>query len=132
LQKALDEKYLQNIDEVDRYWIGLLCKWGNREEFNKIVQHNINIPLAIMEYRENLRDNGRGNVSFLELNTAYINKQFKKLHKLFEVMFLEFIPNDHFDYILNKINNTENGLQKLYNIHLEDKGTRILSIALVL
>lgn len=129
--KIAHEEYLINTN-LNQCWINLLCKYGNKEEFNKINQESISTPLAIMKYRRILRGRGYGEISLAELNDAYINKKYKKLHTLLEVMFLEFIPDSKFDYILDKINNTEDGLQKLYNIHQEEKGTRVLSIALVL
>lgn len=122
----------QKHNNKNSEWIELLCRYGNRNDFIKIYYNNISIPLAIMEYRRKLRDKGYGNVSFIELDKAYANKKYNILHTLFEKLFLEPISQEDFDYIINKLNQTKNGLQKLYNRYLEDKNIRILSIILTL
>lgn len=127
-QKINNQKY----DDENYKWIELLCRYGSRKEFIKIYCNNISIPLAIMEYRRKLRDKGYGNVSFIELDKAYANKKYNILHTLFEKLFLEPISQEDFDYIINKLDQTKNGLQKLYNRYLEDKNIRILSIILTL
>lgn len=128
IQKINNQKY----DDENYKWIELLCRYGDRKEFIKIYCNNISIPLAIMEYRRKLRDKGYGNVSFIELDKAYANKKYNILHTLFEKLFLEPISQEDFDYIINKLDQTKNGLQKLYNRYLEDKNIRILSIILTL
>lgn len=122
----------QEYNNEDYEWIEMLCKYGNRKEFIKIYCNNISIPLAIMEYRRKLRNKGYGNISFVELDRAYTNKKYNILHTLFEKLFLEPISQEDFSYIIKKLNQTENGLQKLYSRYLEDKNIRILSIILTL
>lgn len=120
-------KYSERIE-----WIELLCEIGHVEEFIEILHTSKSELLAIMKHRRILYQQGKGKVSFLELNTAYTNKQFDKLHKLLEKMFLEPISDGQFKLIIDRINRKEYGLEKLYNKHMEDKGLRILSVVLTL
>lgn len=47
-------------------------------------------------------------------------------------MFLEPITQKQFDFIIDRINRIENGLEKLYNRHIEDSGVRVLSVIITL
>ena len=125
-----NEPYL-DLEESDRNWLKLLCSVGSSDEFDIINQGCKSTTLAIMKYRKVLRSRQTGE-SFLKINTAYVNKNQKELHKLLEYMFLEFIPVKQFGFILERINNKENGLLELYNRHTEDPDARILSLIITL
>lgn len=124
------ETILKNSNGIE--WAKLLCKLGNIENFIEILCTSKSELLAIMKYRRLLHQQCKVKVSFIELNTTYVNNQFDKLHRLLEKMFLEPISDEQFEFILKKINNTENGIENLYNRHVEDKGLRILTVALII
>lgn len=126
------QKYNNTSSNYNYKWIELLCQHGNKKDFANIRYNSKCTTLAIMKYRRKLRECGYGNVSFIELNKAHSDKQYGKLHSLLEYMFLEPISLDWFEYAIDKIDNTVDGLNKLYNMHLQDKNVRILSIILVL
>lgn len=113
-------------------WINLLSKYGNIEEFLKIYKKSFSPLLAIIKYRQILMDRNCDNVSFIELNNCYKNKDINKLHNLLEKMFLEIITKEQLEFILQKIKEKENSLKELYYRHSEDKNARILSIILTL
>lgn len=123
------ESLLQNKEIIK--WAELLCEAGNVKEFIAILDASKSELLAIMEYREILYRRNK-EISFIELNTAYTNDQFDKLHILLERMFLEPITTKQFEFILNKIDSVRDGIEELYNRHVEDKGLRALSVALTL
>lgn len=122
--------HLRNDREIN--WIELLCDMGSINEFIGILDTSKSEILAIMKYRRLLRQQGKSDVSFIELNTAYVNKQHDKLHKLLEKMFIESISKPQFKFILSKIDNKDNGLQRLYDRHMEDKDLRVMTVALIL
>ena len=120
------------LGQKELKWSQLLCHIGNIDEFIDIFHSSRSELLAIMKYRRILHQRGMAEVSFIEVNTAYTNKQFNKLHKLLEKMFLEPISDEQFEFILKKIDNREDGIENLYNRHVEDKGLRILTVALII
>ena len=101
---------------------------GDRLEYERITQKSKGAVFAIMKYRRLLRSQGLGNVSFITLNTAYVNKNYIRLHSLLQELFLEVIDKSRFDYTLDKLNKVENGLEKLHTRHQDDRNLRILSI----
>lgn len=120
------------LEHRELEWSQLLCHTGSIDEFISIFYNSKSDILAIMKYRRILHQRGVSIVSFIELNTAYTNNQFDKLHKLLEKMFLEPIAAGQFEFILSKINSVENGIERLYERHIQDKGLRVLSVALTL
>lgn len=125
-------RYKGNRDTKNIKWMSLLCKIGDINEFTDILSSSKSNALAIMKYRRILYQRGINNISFLEINTAYTNKQTDRLHKLLQEMFLEYISEGQFKFILDKINNKEGAIEKIYNRHLQDKGLRILTLILTL
>lgn len=124
--------HLEKYSKEHQQWISFLCKHGSTIEYKKIEYESRSAVFAIMKYRRLLRSRSLGNISFLALNTAHIQKNYIKLHSLLQELFLEAIDDTQFDFILNKINNTENGISKLYHRHKEDTNLRVMSIVLTL
>lgn len=116
------------IDE----WIDLLCRYGSKEEFIDIFKETRNFTLAIMKYRKILYDRGFGNIPYMLLYQAYIQQNYNILHKLLQELFLEYIPKDQFQFILNKLKQRKENLAILYQKHLDNKQRRILNIILTL
>lgn len=121
-----------NRDVKNLEWMKLLCKIGDVNEFIDILSSSKSNVLAIMKYRRILYQRRINSISFLEINTAYTNKQTDRLHKLLQELFLEYISEGQFKFILDKINNKEGAIEKIYNRHLQDKGLRILTLILTL
>lgn len=111
-------------------WVDLLCSIGNIDEFKEVSEYSKSEMLAIMKYRKILHKDGKSNVSYIALDTAYKDQGFDKLHKLLEVLFLEHISNEQFDYIIKRLNGTENGLDKIYKLHTQNENARILNVML--
>ncbi|MGJ0846560.1 hypothetical protein ACR77J_07720 [Tissierella praeacuta] len=130
-KEIFQDNQFSKVVEYER-WIDFLCGYGNRLEYQQIEYESKNAMFATMKYRRILRGRDLGNVSFILLNTAYTQKDYIKVHSLLQELFLEPITNGQFEFILNKINGVQNGLQKLYEHHIQDKNVRILSIALIL
>jgi len=101
-------------------------------EYGEIQKNSKTSMLAIMGYRRVLKNRGVGNISFIQLNTAYIDKDYKLLHNLLQQLFLEIINDGKFKIVLDKIGKKEDGLLILYNNHRNDTGLRILNIAMTL
>lgn len=120
------------VSEHQQQWIDLLCTYGNRLEYEKTNEQSKSAMFSIMKYRRLLRSRGLGNVSFIELNTAHIQRNYIRLHSLMQELFLEPISDSQFSYILDRVNNTEDGMLKLYDRHKQDTGTRILTATLTL
>jgi len=118
--------------ELENKWVSLLINYGSKEEFIKIYRENISIPLAIMSYRKQLKNKGIGDISYITLEQAYTKQHYNKLHKLLQELFLEYIPEEHFNFILEKLKQKENSLHILYEEYLKDKNKRILNIVLTL
>lgn len=136
----IDNRYLiyeglQNATETEQQWASLLMTYGSQLVFKSIRDYSKCVMLAIMKYRRVLRESCVGNVSLLELESAYKNKDIKELHKLLEYMFLEPISNENFKFIIDRIYRIDkigSGIERLYKRHLEDKNLRILSLIITL
>lgn len=125
--------YIKNTgDNFDERWIDLLCRYGNRKDFEFLRQNSNSTRLAIMRYRRILRNQGYGNVCKHKLQETYTNKQYNELHSMFEHMFLEFIPDDNFKYIISELDKRENGIAELFLKHTQNKHNRILTVVLML
>lgn len=121
-----------NKTKQEKEWIELLSKYGSLQEFEKINNNSVSISMAIMKYRRILRNRDIGAILFSEINAAYLNNEYKKVHGLLEYMFLEPIAQNQFDFILNKINTKDDGMGRLHKEHLKNKNKRVLSIVLTL
>ncbi len=121
-------KYCNYIDK----WADYLCSLGDTAEYNQIKEESKNAVFAVMQYRKLLRNKGLGNVPYTTLNTAYTQQDYSRFTGLLQQMFLEVIDSNQFDYILKIINKTDNGLQKLYNKHLDNQDLRLLSVVKIL
>lgn len=126
------EKVTNDIDECSANWIKHLCNLGNEHHYQKISMVSKSVLLGIMKYRRELRGQGVGNISFMELNTAYTEADNVKLHKLLEELFLEPLSKYQFDFILKKINKAEGTMIAFYNKHMEDVNKLALTVALEL
>ena len=118
----------QEISQEHWNWAELLCKMGDIESFMYILQCSKSELLAIMKYRRILMREGKSKISFIELDRAYSNKQYTRVHNLLEILFLEVVTKEWFEFIMDRINSIENGLMKLYDRHMEDNNLRILSV----
>lgn len=132
INKTLQTRQEMEIEECNQEWINFLCNYGNRLEYQQIASKSKNAMFAIMAYRRLLRCRGLGNIPLIALNTAYIQRNYSRLHTLLQELFLEIIPDSKFDFILNQLDSTDDGMVKLYNKHLQDKNKRALNRALVL
>ena len=95
--------------------IKYLCRYGNRNELYDIYNKLQSIPGAIVEYRTILRNRGYGSVCRRELKETYNRRQIEDLHNLFNYMFLQDIPEEDFKFGLERIDNTDDGIDKVYN-----------------
>lgn len=132
VKKTLLKENDRELTEFNQEWIELLCKYGNKIEYEKIASESRNAMFAIMKYRKLLKFRGMGNISFITLNTAYTLNDYTKLHNLLQELFLEVIGNEQLNYILEKINETEDGLHKLYTQHKQNTNKRISTIIVAL
>lgn len=131
-QNDILAQILKTENNFNCNWIRFLLERGKICDFLGTYFNNMSCTLAIMEYRQELRNKGYDNVSFIEIENAHKNKNYKELHKLLEELFLEPIPEKHFGYIIKEINKKENGLQIMYDKHILEPEMRILNIALTL
>mgnify|MGYP000898967077 FL=1 len=122
----------EEISSWNQEWIKLLCSYGSKIEYEQVTKGCENAMFAIMKYRKLLKFRGMGNISFITLNTAYTLNDYTKLHNLLQELFLENIGNEQFNYIINKINKTEDGLHKLYTQHKQNTNKRISTIIITL
>ena len=104
--KQMTNKYNNYLNDSGAWedWIELLCTYGDYNDYLEIEFNSISKPIAIMEYRNKLYQEGLGNVGKEELKKTYSQKTLEELHILCEYMFLEPIPYDKFKFILNKLN----------------------------
>ncbi len=120
------------ISNCNQEWIELLCNYGSKIEYERVTKECENAMFAIMKYRKLLKLRGMSDISFITLNTAYTLNDYTKLHNLLQELFLENIGNEQFNYIINKINKTEDGLHKLYTQHKQNTNKRISTIIITL
>lgn len=130
IEEVLGE--VEDCSKQDMEWVKLLVKYGDLSEFMSVKAKSINIPMAIMKYRKMLKDKGVGDISFFYLKEVYTNHEQVRLHNLLECMFLEPLTQKQFDYVLDKTNAVEGGIEKLYYKHKEDKNKRILNTTLII
>lgn len=123
---------LQTSTIIEKKWENLLIAYGSLDEYRVIIKYSKCVTLGIMRYRRVLRDRGVGNINLCELDKLLIDSEYKMLHSKLEYMFLEPISSEQFNFIINKISTISNGLEKLYNRHMEDKNLRILSAIITL
>ncbi len=117
---------------MNKNWIDLLCKYGNTKDFDSVLQEKECIPIAIMTYRKFLKKQKLYEIPLDELEIAYMQRKYDILCDLLQQLFLEPIPQSQFEFILDKINITESGLEKVHNEHKKDMSKRILTIILAL
>lgn len=122
----------ETINERHQQWMEFLCNYGNRLECQQIESKSKGAVFAIMEYRRLLKNRGFGNIPFIALNTAYTQKDYSRLHSLLQELFLEPISKEQFNYILDRVNGSEDGIIKLYNKHIEDTDKRVLNVILIM
>lgn len=113
-------------------WSEYLCELGSEKEFKEILSESKNAMFATMKYRRELRSRGLGSPSFIELNTALMQNNYTRLHSLLQELFLEYLTQGQFQYVLDKINTTENGIEKLYNYHKYNIHFRAITVAMML
>ena len=127
INTLLLNKQIAKNDGYEQVWIDFLCSYGSRLEYIEIEKQSKGAMFAIMEYRRLLRSRGLGNIPFITLNTAHVKKDYIKLHTLLQELFLEAISENQFQYILEQIDNVNDGVEKLYDRHMQDKNKRILN-----
>lgn len=113
-------------------WIGLLTQHGNKAEFIDIFKQTRNVTLSIMKYRNILFNRGYGNMPYKILHQVYIQQNYNMLHHLLQELFLEYITDDQFQFILDKLQQHKDNLYYLYQKHMNNKQRRILNIILTL
>lgn len=123
----LENKQFNENSEYERMWVEYLFGYGNKIEYEQIARGSKNAMFSIMEYRRLLRSRGLGNIPFITLNTAYIKRDYIKLHSLLQELFLEVVTESQFQFILEQINNANDGMIKLYDSHIQDKNKRVLN-----
>lgn len=121
-----------DMDKYHENWVDFLCSKGNRHEYQQVEEKSKSAMFAIMTYRRLLRSRGLGNIPIITINTAHTQENYIKLHSLLQELFLEYITEDQFEYVLNELEQVENGIAKLYEKHLQDKNARILNRVLLL
>lgn len=125
--------------KFNEYWIKLLIKSNTKKEieFYTVVVESISLPLAIMKYRRLEMHEGRGqDITLEQLQKANINDE-KVLQEVLQELFLEPIPLQHLEFFYKNAvergyKNTTDAIAELYRRHMEDRGTRFLSIALTI
>lgn len=102
-------------------WVDLLTQGEKEkiEEFEKIRSSSPSLQLAIMKYRRLEKERGRGQ----HIQAA---NDIEGLQELF----LEPILQQHIDYLHERVKELkielQEGYNKIYQMHLEDKGKRFL------
>lgn len=127
------ELFQNNHKDIDlNNWVSFLLSKDIKHpaRLDDMLKGSKSKMLGVMKYRRALISEGIGGVSFLEVNTAYTDKNFDELHSLLQDLFLEYIPKDKFKFILNKLDNVEYSLIKLYQGHEDNENMRIMSIIL--
>ena len=123
----------------NKKWIEILTE-GKKEkekEFKDINNNAITTPLAIMEYRQKLMNEGRGQDFTREEIIALNNLDINVMQKILEEMFLEPIPENHIEYFYESATkrgykDMKEALAELYDRHQIDKNSRFLTIALTI
>ncbi len=99
----------------------------NINDFKKILRtHKGFTSLAINEYRNKVRQRGRGYVSSIEINEAYNRGNIEKLRQLFSELLLEYIFVWEVDEMIEKIRKGKTSVNKIYENYiniLEQNGT---------
>ena len=113
-------------------WCSLLCYEGDSKDFLDILSIAKSEMLAVMKYRRSLMNGRKKPITCIELVKLHTSGELGELHKSLEKLFLEVIVEEHLEFILNKIDNSENGLQNMYDRHIDNNSLRIMSIALVI
>jgi hypothetical protein len=130
-------KFMLNLNEDDAYnssiqdnanWIKFLINNNatQSKRFRNILLQNKSIVLALIEYRRELFDEEhRGNIKLESLQKAYDKKNYGMFRLLLQELFLEYINDSQFKYILYAM--TYNGWipEGIYNEHIKDKNNRI-------
>lgn len=145
LLKELEEDYYDEDEIVsidftyNKKWIEILTegKMEKEEEFKEINKNAITTPLAIMEYRQKLMLQGRGQDFTREEIIALNNLDINVMQKILEEMFLEPVQKSHIEFFYKSA--TERGykdmkeaLAELYDRHQMDKYTRFMTIVLTI
>ncbi|MCK9444601.1 MAG: hypothetical protein M0Q14_08750 [Tissierellaceae bacterium] len=111
-------------NKFNQEWVELLTNNNVEEEleFYEITKNSPSLILAIMYYRRQLREKGRGNISIEQLKSNINNK--KELQNLLQLLFLEPIPASKVDLI------KENNIEKLYSKYKENENRRFMNAIL--
>lgn len=121
-----------DMDKYHENWVDFLCSKGDRHEYQQVELESKSAMFAIMAYRRQLRSRCLGNIPIIAINIAYTQENYIKLHSLLQELFLEYITEEQFRYVLDELGQVENGIVKLYEKHLQDKNARILNRVLLL
>ena len=111
-------------------WINLLTNGGKldkQREFEGVRASSKSLPLAIMKYRRLQMEQGRGQNIKGEQIREVLNDD-KGLIELLQELFLEPVGQVHIEYIRSN----DIDLEQLHKKHVENKGRRILNIALTI
>ncbi|HHV25976.1 MAG TPA: hypothetical protein GXX63_02130 [Tissierellia bacterium] len=133
------KKFEKRWENYNKKWIKILTegKMEKEEEFKEINNNAITTPLAIMEYRQKLMNEGRGQDFTREEIIALNNLDINVMQKILEEMFLEPIPKSHIEYFYESATkrgykDVKEALTELYDRHQIDKNNRFLTIALTI
>jgi hypothetical protein len=118
-------------DHNNNKWINYLIN-GSRNEFKRFL-HILNdechgcLGFAAIKYRQRLFEEGkRGNISLEQLNSVWDNFELLKVD--LQELFLEYIDQESFEYIMTCININKWTAEGLYNEHQKNKNNRIACI----
>jgi len=110
-------------------WVKVLTQ--NKEEeverFTNIL-HNAKCRVgdAIIIYRTQLFNEGRGVVQYLRLERALREKAYVELRLLLQELFLDYIPENKMKTILSKLEGGKVNISDLYTKHMENPNKRIM------
>lgn len=110
-------------------WIGVLTRNEPTlvETFEKILKQNNDIVgKAILQFRRDLRNKGRGKVLYTELEKAKNDKI--KLKESLQELFLEYIDDNKLSIVLEILEEKGKSLKDLYEAHLKQPNKRIFRI----
>ena len=109
-------------------WLDLLLNGANDDEFMEIYLNSRSMLFALCTYRKVLRLNGRGYISFMELEKHYDNKDIQLLHKCVNEMCLEYYPICEIVNFYNLMLQTGTSLEDVYVNHMERPNDVLLSL----
>lgn len=128
---VVDELSYEEFEGVVRH-LNVLTK-GRIEEIERFValyhlQANRNLALAIQQYKQLLRKEGRGSVNVLSLKKAYQKKDFHLLQRLLCELGLSYISGRQVTKLIQRMVDKGLTIEDVYNKHRERPNRNIVNL----